>query len=70
MFPALHLAKGAIDFYLSQIVFPREMKAFPDKLLASGWDIARRKMNPTTGFSGTNDSRYVLPLSVGRHAVK
>ena len=64
VFPALHLAKGAIDFYLSQIVFPREMKEFPDKLSASGWDIASTKTHPTTGFSGTNDSRYVLPLSI------
>ncbi|KAI9818941.1 MAG: hypothetical protein M1832_004109 [Thelocarpon impressellum] len=64
VFPALHLAKGAIDFYLSQIVFPHEMKEFPDKLSASGWDIACARTHPTTGFSGTNDSRYVLPSSI------
>ena len=64
VFPALRLAKGAIDFYLSNIVFPKEMKEFPKKLSSSGWDIAREKVHPTTGFSGTNDSRYILPLSV------
>lgn len=40
------------------------MKEFPKKLSSSGWDIAREKKHPTTGFSGTNDSRYVLPLSI------
>lgn len=64
VFPFLRLAKGLIDFYMSQIVFPREMKEFPHKLSTSGWNIARIKTHPTTGFSGTNDSRYMLPLSI------
>ena len=64
VFPPLRLAKSAIDFYMSHIVFPKEMKEFPHKLSSSGWDIARTKGHPTTGFSGTNDSRYILPLSV------
>ena len=64
VFPPLRLAKGAIDFYVSRIVFPKEMKEFPHKLSSSGWDIARTKVHPTTGFSGTNDSRYILPLSI------
>ena len=64
VFPPLRFAKGAIDFYMSRIVFPREMKEFPHKLSSSGWDIARTKVHPTTGFSGTNDSKYIIPLSV------
>lgn len=66
VFPSLRFAKGAIDFYMSRLVFPREMKEFPHKLSSSGWDIARAKVHPTTGFSGTNDSRYILPLSVSQ----
>ena len=66
VFPSLRLAKGAIDFYMSQIVFPKEMKEFPHKLSSSGWDIAKAKVYPTTGFSGTNDSRYILPLSISQ----
>ena len=66
VFPSLRLAKGAIDFYMSSIVFPKEMKEFPHKLSSSGWDIARAKVHPTTGFSGTNDSRYILPLSISQ----
>jgi hypothetical protein len=64
IFPFLRCARSVIDFYLSAIVFPTEMKKFPQKLSSSGWDIAREKAHPTTGFSGTNDSRYVLPLSI------
>lgn len=66
VFPFLRLAKSVIDFYLSETVFPKEMKEFPHKLSASGWDIARKKANPTTGFSGTNDSRYILPLTISQ----
>ena len=66
VFPSLRFAKSVIDFYISEIVFPKEMKEFPHKLSASGWDIARKKACPTTGFSGTNDSRYILPLTISQ----
>ena len=64
IFPYLRYSKGAIDYFLSHNVFPKAMKEFPHKLSASGWDLGAIKSNPTTGFSGTNDSRQVLPLSV------
>jgi len=64
IFSSLRLAKGAIDFYMSRIVFPKKMKKFPHKLSSSGWDIARTKFHPTTRFSETNDSRYVLLLFI------
>ncbi|KAM0310792.1 hypothetical protein ACHAO8_007779 [Botrytis cinerea] len=57
-------SKEMIDFYLNHLVFPKEMKEFPKKLSSSGWDIARTKTHLLTGFSGTNDSKYVLPLSI------
>ena len=53
-----------IDFYLSQVVFPRAAKEFPYKLSTSAWDLVEDKSNMTTGFSGTNDNRYLLPTSV------
>lgn len=40
------------------------MKEFPEKLSASGWDLGAVKAHPTTGFSGTIDSKRVLPLDV------
>ena len=64
VFPHLRYSKGAIDYFLSHVVFPKEMKEFPYKISVSGWDLGQVKKHPTTGFSGTNDSRYVLPLNV------
>ncbi|KAH9056702.1 hypothetical protein EDB87DRAFT_1687037 [Lactarius vividus] len=53
-----------IDFYLSQVVFPRAAKEFPSKLSTSAWDLVEDKTDVTTGFSGTNDNRYLLPTSI------
>ncbi|KAH9036254.1 hypothetical protein EDB84DRAFT_1588067 [Lactarius hengduanensis] len=53
-----------IDFYLSQVVFPRAAKEFPSKLSTSAWDLVEDKTNVTTGFSGTNDNRFLLPTSI------
>ncbi|KAJ4296532.1 hypothetical protein N0V90_006577 [Kalmusia sp. IMI 367209] len=64
IFPPLRYSKGAIDYFLSQVVFAKEMREFSHKLSASGWDIAQIKPNPTTGFSGTIDARHMLPLTI------
>ncbi|RMJ25082.1 hypothetical protein PHISP_04065 [Aspergillus sp. HF37] len=64
VFPGLRFCKVAIDYFLAKCVFPKEMKEFPDKLSASGWDIGETKSHPSSGFSGTNDSRETLPLNV------
>lgn len=64
IFPHLRYSKTVIDFFLDKVVFPRGMKEFPEKLSASGWDIGRAKAHPTTGFSGTKDSKVTLPLAV------
>jgi hypothetical protein len=63
IFPHLRRATGVVNYYLQHIVFPKEMREFPHKLSASGWDIAEMNTFGTTGFSGTNDSRYLLPLA-------
>jgi hypothetical protein len=64
LFSYLRRVKAVVDYFLSHIVFPKEMKEFPHKLSASGWDIGKKKDLATTGFSGTNDSRRLLPLYV------
>jgi hypothetical protein len=64
VFPHMRSAKSVVDYFLAHIVFPKEMKEFPQKLSASGWDIGKRKTHPTTGFSGTKDSHPLLPLAV------
>ncbi|PQE34116.1 p-loop containing nucleoside triphosphate hydrolase protein [Rutstroemia sp. NJR-2017a WRK4] len=59
VFPFIHRSKAMIDFYLTNL--------YPHKLSSSGWDIAGLTSRPLTGFSGTNDSRYILPGSVQQH---
>ncbi|KAK7056950.1 hypothetical protein VNI00_002668 [Paramarasmius palmivorus] len=64
LLPLFRSNHAVIDFYLSQVVFPKAAKEFPHKLMVSGWDLAHAKAHVTTGFSGTNDSRYLLPTSI------
>ena len=64
IFPHLRYSRGAIDYYLQFLVLPKAMKEFFSKLSASGWDLGAVKAHPLTGFSGTNDTMQVLPLSV------
>jgi Protein of unknown function (DUF3645) len=62
--PLFSKNKGVMDFYLSQVVFPHAMREFSSKLPTSAWDLVEHKANITTGFSGTNDNRHLLPTSV------
>ena len=62
--PLFSRNKGTVDFYLSQVVFPRAAREFPSKLPTSAWDLVEDKKNIITGFSGTNDNRYLLPTSI------
>ena len=66
LIPLFSRNKGAVDFYLSQVVFPRAAREFPSKLPTSAWDLVEDKKNVTTGFSGTNDNRYLLPTSINQ----
>ena len=62
--PLFSRNKRTVDFYLSQVVFPRAAREFPSKLPTSPWDLVEDMNNVTTGFSGTNDNRYLLPTSI------
>lgn len=68
-----------IDHFLNNFVFPKHAKQFRMKLQASGWDIPLPGLPPgiqpsvvrpndhlslTTGFSGTNDNRTMMPLTI------
>jgi hypothetical protein len=64
VFPYLRYSKACIDYFLSRLVFPKEIRQFTSKLSASGWDLGAVKTNPTTGFSGTKDTMHLLPLAV------
>ncbi|KAH7012451.1 uncharacterized protein B0I36DRAFT_398704 [Microdochium trichocladiopsis] len=69
LFPCFRHSKAAVDYFLAHVVFTKEMKEFPHRLSASGWDIGEQKIHPTTGFSGTDDAQIVLPLSVTQTAL-
>ncbi|KAI6112362.1 hypothetical protein EV401DRAFT_2105300, partial [Pisolithus croceorrhizus] len=64
LFPIFSHNQSTVDFYLSQVVFPKEAKEFSSKLSSCGWDLAEKREQVTTGFSGTNDARYLLPTSI------
>jgi hypothetical protein len=57
-----------LDFYLNSFVFPQHAKQFSKKLSASGSDLIlyepARPACSTTGFSGTNDTRHQLPMTI------
>jgi hypothetical protein len=69
-----------IDYYLNHFVFPQHAKQFKTKLQASGWDIPLIKttrapkstiprscaQSMTTGFSGTNDNKTLLPMTISQ----
>lgn len=53
---------ATINFWLNKLVFPRETRQFPFKIVASAWDLAKDQSQPMRGFSGTKDSCRLLPL--------
>ena len=67
LFPSVAYCKKTVDYYLTNVLFPREGKEFDEKLSTSGWDIPSVQGGQmTTGFSGTNDNQFVLPLSISQ----
>lgn len=66
LIPLFRLNHSVINFFLAQVVFPKQAKQFPHRLATSSWDIAMKKKHLTTGFSGTNDNRYLLPLPISQ----
>lgn len=68
LFPILRLNKKVADFFLTNVVFPKEGKEFDQKLSTSGWDIPAKPESTliTTGFSGTNDNRFISPSSIAQ----
>lgn len=68
-----------VDYFLNNFVFPRHAKQFEVKLQSNGWDIPLSPLSTapddqsssgkplSTGFSGTNDNRTMLPLNIEQH---
>ncbi|OTA08196.1 hypothetical protein A9Z42_0091570 [Trichoderma parareesei] len=66
-----HLAKSRVvtNHFMNNFVFPIHARQFAVKLQASSWDVPLKSSRVipgarTTGFSGTNDNRYMLPMTI------
>ncbi|KAI1753021.1 hypothetical protein F4782DRAFT_95691 [Xylaria castorea] len=67
----LRLNRNVINHYLNHFVFPVHARQFEVKLQACSWDIpifseGDTQLTRTTGFSGTNDNRMMLPLTISQ----
>jgi hypothetical protein len=66
----LYRVQVVADYYMNNFVFPLHARQFTIKLQASAWDIPLGSKTTTalnartTGFSGTNDNRYLLPMTI------
>jgi hypothetical protein len=64
------LNKKTIDFFLRKEVFPKHATEYTERMCASGWDIpSTNEERLTIGFSGTNDNRSLLPLTINQEDV-
>lgn len=63
----VRFSTSVVDYYLNHFVFPRHAKQFSIKLQTNAFDLPLTPANVdvaqirTTGFSGTNDNRNLLP---------
>lgn len=65
LFPLLQHNIDVINFWLSNVVYPQELKIFEKKLMCTAWDLCSEHIQrPVTGFSGTNDTKNTLPLTI------
>jgi hypothetical protein len=69
LFPTLKYHPPVIDYWLSNLLFPKEAKEFESRLSMSAWDLCEQNRNLTVGFSGTKDSNILLPESMAYHSM-
>lgn len=71
VFPLFKHNMYVIDYWLSTLVFPREAKTFEHKLMCTAWDLVSDNLVRTvSGFSGTNDTKNILPLPIKQNDLK
>jgi hypothetical protein len=80
MWEMLRYKVEVVDYFMNTFVFPLHAKQFKAKLQSNGWDLpllpslsctdsnpmakAKPSRALSTGFSGTNDNRNMLPLNI------
>ncbi|KAL9653598.1 hypothetical protein ABK040_000515 [Willaertia magna] len=62
VYPLFECNMAVVDFFLSNVVFPKECKQFKEKLRSFSWDLCEKTKFPVSGFSGTKSC--LLPLSI------
>lgn len=68
LFSLLRFNMDVIDFWLSHLVFPQELKIFEKKLMCTAWDLCSDELkHRVTGFSGTNDTKNMLPITIAQN---
>ncbi|KAF5639084.1 hypothetical protein F52700_4254 [Fusarium sp. NRRL 52700] len=65
----LRFEKHVVNHFMNNFAFPQHAKQFGLKFQASAWDIPllserMERQGMTTGFSGTNDNKKILPLTI------
>ncbi|KAF4502839.1 very large low complexity [Fusarium agapanthi] len=65
----LRFEKHAVNHFLNNFAFPQHAKQFGVKFQASAWDVpllseSKKQQGMTTGFSGTNDNKKILPRTI------
>ena len=56
-----------VFYWLNNLVFPKETPQFPSKRATSAWNLVS---NTSIGFSGTDDTKLLLPLTVKQKPTK
>ncbi len=69
LYPLFKKHQSVINFWLSEFLFPKEAKEFQSRLSMSAWDLCEMNKNLVVGFSGTNDSRFLLPSSMNYYDI-
>lgn len=65
VFNSFRFNMDVIDFWLSTLIYPHELKMFERKLKCTAWDLCSEQLKySVTGFSGTNDTKELLPLTI------
>lgn len=68
VFPLFKYNMDVINFWLSNMVFPREAKTFEKKLMCTAWDLCSENLvHKVSGFSGTNDTKNILPKPISQN---
>jgi len=76
IYPAFHRHMEVISFWLYKLILPVQAKQFPRKLVSTAPDLCRSAAlcplwkSVTTGFSGTDDLKHVLPETIKQKNLK